>query len=231
MKGGAMGEMDGHETRRLSGYLDGTLAPEDAERVERHLDECGECRDLMEELRAVRDRARSLEDRPPAGDLWPGVARRIQAADAAAADGGSGWRGGEVVLSRPEFAAAAAVLLLVGGTLGWLGARTQSGAGDGAPGEIPAAVEMAGDGAVGDARGRASLARLERTFRRAGAGLTPERRATLERNLAIVDSALAEARRALRESPDSPYLRRHTVKLERRKAGLLRLALRVATDR
>lgn len=220
-----MKETCGHETGSLSSYLDGGLGPEEAERIRRRLDECSDCRRLLDELRAVRERARSLEDRPPPRDLWPGVARRIQAAET-----GPGRGRGKVVLSRPELAAAAAILLSLGATLGWFGATARSGGG-GAEGTARAALEMTGGAPSDRVPERTSLARLERSFRVASSGLSPERRATLERSLAIVDSALAEARRALRDSPRSPYLRRYTAQLERRKAGLLRLALRVSANR
>ncbi|MGH7644281.1 MAG: anti-sigma factor family protein, partial [Gemmatimonadales bacterium] len=64
-------------TDRLSDYLDGHLATAERAALEVHLPDCAACRSTLAELRRVVMRARTLEDRPPAGDLWPGIATRI----------------------------------------------------------------------------------------------------------------------------------------------------------
>lgn len=63
---------------RLSEYLDGELESGERERLERHLAGCAECTLALEELRRVVAFARALPDRPPAGDLWPAIARDIR---------------------------------------------------------------------------------------------------------------------------------------------------------
>src|SRR5439155_1718540 len=45
--------------------------------LEAHLAGCEACRTTLEELRRVVARARALDDRPPAADLWPGIAEQI----------------------------------------------------------------------------------------------------------------------------------------------------------
>lgn len=69
--------MSEHPTRRLSDYLDGELSPAEAARLERHLAECDECTAVLADLRAVADRARSLEDRTAPAELWAEIAARI----------------------------------------------------------------------------------------------------------------------------------------------------------
>src|SRR5690606_8966425 len=78
---------------RLSEYLDGELDEAERSALEAHLEVCGECRETLQELRAVVALARSLEDRPPAVDLWPAIAERIGggARDATVVDA-SAWR-------------------------------------------------------------------------------------------------------------------------------------------
>ena len=66
-------------TDRLSGYLDGDLKGSERALLEAHLERCEDCQDTLASLRRVLMRARSLEDRPPAADLWAGVAERIGA--------------------------------------------------------------------------------------------------------------------------------------------------------
>src|SRR5512143_1953481 len=67
-------------TEQLSELLDDGLAQAERKAIQAHLDGCPECAGLLEELRRVVVRARSLEDRAPRQDLWPGVAAAIGAA-------------------------------------------------------------------------------------------------------------------------------------------------------
>src|SRR5258708_23906225 len=66
-------------TDRLSEYLDGTLAGTERAALDAHLAGCAACAATLEDLRRVVARAQSVQDRPPATDLWPGVAERIGA--------------------------------------------------------------------------------------------------------------------------------------------------------
>jgi anti-sigma factor RsiW len=47
-----------HVGRRLSGYIDGELTQQERQRVERHLEDCNECRQLEQELTELRGRLR-----------------------------------------------------------------------------------------------------------------------------------------------------------------------------
>jgi anti-sigma factor RsiW len=66
-------------TDRLSEYLDGEMKGSERAFLESHLERCEDCQETLAGLRRVMMRARSLEDRPPATDLWAGVAQRIGA--------------------------------------------------------------------------------------------------------------------------------------------------------
>src|SRR5207244_132734 len=69
--------MNDHWTDRLSEYLDGDLTAGERTALEAHLAACGVCRVTLDELRRVVARAQALDDRPPAADLWPGIAEHI----------------------------------------------------------------------------------------------------------------------------------------------------------
>lgn len=70
--------------RRLSEYLDGTLAERAKSRVERHLGRCAECRDELRELRGTVALLRSLPaEEQPSEFLATRVLARIEAGDAA----------------------------------------------------------------------------------------------------------------------------------------------------
>src|SRR5438067_6341762 len=110
-------------TERLSEYLDGELNETEGRSLEAHLASCAECAATLAELRGVTARAGSLDDRPPAHDLWTGIAQRI----------GTGAGAGDVrpiesaptrkraflarrlSFSLPQLAAAAVALMVVSG--------------------------------------------------------------------------------------------------------------------
>ncbi len=55
----------------ISGYIDGALPQVDAQRVRLHVEDCGACRTLYEELRTLRETARSTRFDGPGDDEWP----------------------------------------------------------------------------------------------------------------------------------------------------------------
>jgi anti-sigma factor RsiW len=97
----------------LPWFVNGTLDPEEIERVERHLAECGECRG---ELAAERQLAREIASLPvDVESSWEGMQQRLEAEPGVRAQSATGvWRRrvplGWAVAS--PFAAAAAVALV-----------------------------------------------------------------------------------------------------------------------
>src|SRR3989442_786119 len=89
-------------TDRLSEYVDGTLAVGERAALEAHLTGCAACAVTLEELRRVVARARALDDRPPAADLWPKIA--VWIARAARARGDPGQRLPQPPPRRPDAA-------------------------------------------------------------------------------------------------------------------------------
>src|SRR3989454_3202589 len=114
--------MNGHWTDRLSLYLDGALAPAEREACEGHLAECAACAGTLADLRRVVARARSLEDRPPATDLWPAIAAGIgRSARGDVADLAERRRGRarRFSFTPPQLAAAGVALVLLSGAAVW----------------------------------------------------------------------------------------------------------------
>src|SRR5947208_9923017 len=98
-------------TEHLSEYIDGTLPEAERTALEAHLAGCAACRTTLEELRRVVARAQALDDRPPAADLWPGIAEHIGVVSLAARRvDGRGRR--RLSFTMPQLAAAAVVLAL-----------------------------------------------------------------------------------------------------------------------
>jgi hypothetical protein len=65
-------------TDRLSEYLDGELAADEARELEAHLEACAECRETVADLRRIIGGAAALRDREPATELWAGIEQRIR---------------------------------------------------------------------------------------------------------------------------------------------------------
>lgn len=243
-------EGDRHPDRQvLHRHAEGGPREADAaRRVEEHLEACARCR---EEVKAIREILRRAAELPrgiePARDLWPGIESRVRAGGADAAGGERDAAGGppatgpmpDLRRAAPWLAAAAAVLvaLTAGATL-WIA---------GGPGGVPdpGATGVASGPATDTARGTSAVlteaARVEAGYRpmvdrlgavleRRGDRLPPETREVVERNLRVIDAAIAEAESALARHPASPELLRALDRSYRQKIDLLRRSARLTAQ-
>lgn len=238
-----------HPGELLSLWVDGDLEGERGRRVEAHLEECEPCRETVADLESIAERAGRLPDRAPGRNLWPGIARQIGGSPPAARDGsGSATADGEDGVtplfrrrwrvSVPQVAAAAALVAALASGLTWGLIRDGAGpeaTGSGAvasarpgttAGRGPAAVDLPVRWATLETT-PSGVAELEERYREARSELDPATRRTLDRNLRLVDRALAEAQRALADNPDNDYLHHHLSRTMRRKAEFLEVAVRM----
>ena len=198
-----------HREATLNEYVDGTLPAGDRAAVEAHLGECVGCRTAVAELRALVAGAAALPTTvEPSRDLWTTIeARIVQRATYNVRR--AFWR---------RALAAAAVLVIALGLYRLLPPVTAlyRPAGRGWVG-VQADFERATDelsGILAVERGR----------------LRPETVALLERNLAVIDAAIAESRAALARDPANADLRRLFAAASRHKVELLEWATRVAAS-
>ena len=213
-------------TDRLSEYLDGHLDAREARELEVHLAECRECPAALATLRDVTARAATLAPLPPERDLWPAIAARLEPRHAREA--APGFREAlrslvarRLTFSLPQLAAASLALVLVTGGGAWMALR---GRPDATP-QGPIASQPAplpGASAVGLEQYDMAIADLERVLADRRADLDSSTVRVVERNLAAIDVAIADARRALAADPANPYLNDHLATTMRRKMGLLR---------
>jgi anti-sigma factor RsiW len=211
-------------TDRLSEYLDGDLAESERVALEAHLDTCRECGETLAGLRRIVMRARSLEDRQPARDLWSGVAQRIGLpAPARAAP-----RQRRITFSVPQLLAAGIALAVLSGGGAWLlhpepsQVATIQPAAPGGGTALPVTSVRTG---AATARGYdAAVEDLERILAEGRGRLDTTTVRVLEQNLAIIDQALAQARRAVAADSANIYLNSHLAETMRRKIDLLRQA-------
>jgi hypothetical protein len=208
-------------TDRLSEYLDGELKGSERAFLEAHLERCEDCQETLAGLRRVVMRARSLEDRPPATDLWAGVAERI-GAPARPTPVATRRR---FTFSAPQLLAAGIALAVLSASGAWMLHPTvptvtlqpTPGAPEGltvTQAAAPNAVQSY-DAAVDD---------LERVLQQGRGRLDTATVRVLEQNLALIDRAIADARRAVAADSANLYLNTHLAETMRRKVDLLRQA-------
>ena len=213
-----------HRDERIDAYVDGTLSDIERHELEAHLHACDRCRAELEGIRAVVARAARLpREIAPTTDRWGDLRTRIHAVAArpAAQPPSRLWA------SRPLVRLAAAIVLTAALSSGVTMLLVRP------------AKELAPPVAGVSPAGAASVAQLERHY----AGVTQElaaeleaRRgelspvaiATVERNLRVIDEALAEARAALALEPDNPTLVRMLAAAYEHKLDLLRQATRLS---
>lgn len=198
-------------------------------------------------LRAVSELPREIR---PARDLWPGVEARVRAESApdATERGSDGTRSsGRFGSTSTGWLAAAAVVLaaLTAATTLWLAGGPGPDAGGriaGAPEAAAATDSLLGRPSVaGSAAVAAGLQQLEEGYRPAVERLTrllearderlsPETREVLDRNLRIIDAAIAESERALLEHPGSDAQMRALDRRYRQKVEMLERSVRLTAQ-
>jgi anti-sigma factor RsiW len=226
--------MTRHWTDRLSDYLDGHLPDGDRALLEAHLRVCDECQETLDDLRRLVARAHAAAERPIPADLWPGIAALI----------GSGGSTSPVIdlgpervrrrwsFTLPQLAAAAVLLVALSAGGAWLAihggvtnATSPVAVAPSMPGirpasaSLPVGAEMSYDTAIQE---------LQRALDAGDNHLAPRTVQVLRNNLARIDTAIVEARRALEADPGNAYLNAHLARTMRQKIDLMRQAATLA---
>jgi hypothetical protein len=242
--------MDAHPIEQLSEYVDDELSPRERASIEAHLSECPSCARLVDDLRAVVAAAQSVEDRPPARDLWPEIAGRLERRGAGPRVVPIDTRRGQrrLSFSVPQLAAASIAIALLSAGAVWMAIRDGgsplgptasaprseepiTGAVEepisGASGETAPAVTVTDQGdPVTNAEYEAAVVELEQLLDEAN--IDPAIRQAIDENLAVIDDAIRQTRRALEEDPDDVYLNTHLASTMQRKIDVLQDAARLA---
>jgi anti-sigma factor RsiW len=226
-------------TARLSDYLSGDLPEAEKLAVEAHLSECDDCNTALRDLARIVDEADELGEIEPPRDLWPDIAAAIHSQSPLGEEDpqviplpGSRRRVSAALPERIEvsrrglIAASVVLVALSATTTWWAGLPSEPVA------ENPAG--MAASGAVSPAAGGAppegmagELAILEDVMASATSVLDPNTVRVLERNLGVIEQAIADSREALLQDPGNAFLVQHLERMYRRKLVYLQDAVRL----
>ena len=201
----------------LDAYLAGTLEATRRANLEAHLAGCESCRTLTGQMREVLASAARLPRsiRPPR-DLWPDIADRLASRTTQRPDRSIPWR------RWAPLAAAAVLLIAVTAVVTVRLSRREVPVAISAP---PGQSHVAGFAA--DREYVLAAEDLERVLAEGRGRLAPSTVAVLERNLALIDAAIVEARAALEADPANADLRALLWGAHRQKLDLLDRATRL----
>ena len=219
--------MDEHLGERLSAYVDGALDGAALAAAEAHLAACAECRALRGDLERIRGEARALEDRPPAGDLWSGIAERIAGQPAGVIPLEPRRR--RLSFSVPQLAAAAIGIMAISAGSAMLLTRHPAAAPAAPaiamlPGYVDATLVVRVNAPVnsGVQTYDQAIRDIELTLATRRTRLDTGTVRVLEQSLRTIDAAIVQARTALARDTNNLYLNTHLQNALDRKLDLLR---------
>jgi tetratricopeptide (TPR) repeat protein len=207
---------------------DELLTVEERAAIESHLAECAECRTALAELRAVARLARNLPDAPPSSNLWPGITARLDPPPSVVPFRRTLTK--QFSFTVPQLAAAALALMVLSGGMVWI---ARSGDPRASLPPVVATVDAPTGDAVetvsfADAQYDQAVADLEKALKAGRTRLDPETVRIIEDNLASIDLAIEQARKALRNDPANVDLNTYFAASRNRKLALLRRASALA---
>jgi len=215
---------------RIQELVDGTLGPIRRAELEQHLAQCDTCRALRDDLEAVRDAAAALPQMRPPDGAWLQIAGRLRQEGRirdTAARRAERWSYGWLAIAATLVLAAGASLLVL--------VRTPSPATapSPAPGAVaapPSTTAVKGDPSVEAAQSAVDSAQqqfekaivdLEKIARANSGAIDPATSAVIDKNLGIIDQAIAENRAAVKAEPSSVAARETLFEALRQKVSLL----------
>ncbi|HEY0874125.1 MAG TPA: zf-HC2 domain-containing protein [Vicinamibacterales bacterium] len=211
-------------TEAIQELADGTLGPIRRAELQTHLDTCESCRALVADLQKIRDAAGSLGEIKPPDHTWLRIAAQLREEQHVSAKPLSRHR------SLAGLALAASLVLVVGASL-WLVrsyriAETQPG--NAAPSSTVQSI--ADNLTIAERHYQAAIDELEKAATTNDGSLDPEVAAVLERNLQVIDQAIAESKSALQAEPQSAPARESLFGALRQKVTLLQTTIALMNE-
>jgi hypothetical protein len=216
--------------------VDGTIGAIRRAELELHLDACDACRALLEDLQRVHDSAAELPALAPPDRAWLQIAGRLRQegriTDETAAGRSSrrpyvAWL---AIAAALVIAAGSAVLLLVPrGTPAAPAPTASSTPAGGGPAE-GTALEAVNAVEAAQAQFEKAIGDLEKVAKANQQALDPGTSATIDKNLGIIDQAIAESRAAVKTEPTSVAARETLFSALRQKVTLLQDTISVINE-
>src|SRR5258708_6675007 len=212
--------------------VDGTIGSIRRAELEMHLDACGECRALLDDLQRIHDGAGNLPEVPAPDRAWLQIAGRLRQEGRIREEAPSVRPAGP--RDRAWLAIAAALVIAVGSGILLLVPRgtppppaqtASTPVGPASPAAVstttPSSVEAGNAVASAPAPFEKAIADPEKVAKANQQSLDPGTSATIEKNLGILDQAIAENRAAVRSEPASVAARETLFGALRQKVSLL----------
>jgi hypothetical protein len=208
---------------RLADYLNDALDAPSRAAVELHLADCARCAGVLAALDERPADAAALPVLSPEHDLWSGIASRIEPRVLS-----MGERGGAAPARRvwrvARFAAAAAVLIIGSSLI----TRQMMLRPEPPAGGTPTAAAGAANATLASQRliqtYDTEIAQLDSAVLLRRGELDTTTVKIIEKNLLVIDKAIAENRAALAKDPHSRFLNEQLTRVLDQKVGLLRTA-------
>jgi anti-sigma factor RsiW len=225
-----------HES--IQELVDGTIGTIRRAELERHVGECAECRALLADMQAIRDTAASMDPIAPPDGVWLQIAGRLRQEGRVSLP--PTRRPGSPRAHIALLAIAASLLVAVGAGIVLLLPQYRSNNASTPAAAVTTSVAPASnaDAAVDVESVEAEFRLAEQHYQNAIAKLEqaarldqnaepdrqvldPQTAAMLQKNLQVIDQAIAESRSALRTEPLSAPARDSLFEALRRKVALL----------
>jgi Putative zinc-finger len=210
----------------INELVDGTLGPLRRAELDLHLETCDDCRALVKDLQRIVDAAGSLPALRPPDRVWTQIVDRLQD-EGQLSHVGARFRFGS---NRTWLALAAALILAVSASLFVVFPRS---------GQVstPQAPPVAGTPAPTDSNATvqdpvqridsqlASIAQqlddvIEET-KKSGAAMDPQTAAVMQKNMPVINQAIAETRAVLKTDPNNAEARQSLYEMLKRKIQFL----------
>ena len=211
-------------TDRLSDYVDGELDTATLGRLERHLLECEACRQVVADLRAIRDAAPHYAGASPDADLWPSIAEAIERKKEVRFPLAQTRRPSRRVAPWIWQVAAAIGFIGIGAGATWLALDGPLPFGSREAGPTTLIAAEQNDAALAAAAYQRAVDDLHQVLAEGRDRLEPETLQIIEDNLRVIDRAIAESEAALAADPANLELRTWIASHKRRKLDILRQA-------
>jgi len=213
----------------ISEYVDGAVESRKVAGLERHIEKCAACREVLEDFRTLAAGARALEAPEPDEGVWRKIEARLAAGERARAiapaRGQEAPRRWAFGLSTPALrlagAAALALVLIASGIV------IGRGIGRRGPATYPRNSEGYTLAKLDEAEGyyQKAIKALSEAFAAEKGTMVPQMAEMFEKNLSVIDATIQACRQAVLKEPDDLQARNYLLTAYMDKVSFLDTAL------